>query len=147
MIDTPNQQAQLIDNATDLRQGLLLLIAAQQATIAYLSDLITDACYSSEDEAYESYVQRQRNIQLKMSQVQQSLPKIECLIEAPSANLRADRFYVETVRSAHREVAAGLKRYGELYLNPKLAAVFSPSFIEQVRKAVERAREAMACLS
>ncbi len=112
MIETPNKQAQLIDKATDLRQGLFLLIAAQQATIAFLSDLLIDARYSSEDEAYASYVKRQRNIQLKRSQVEQSLPKIEHLIHSPSANVRTDTLYVEMMRSANREVAAGLKRYG-----------------------------------
>ncbi len=147
MIETPNKQAQLIDKATDLRQGLFLLIAAQQATIAFLSDLLIDARYSSEDEAYASYVKRQRNIQLKMSQVEQSLPKIAHLIHFPSANVRTDTLYVEMMRSANREIAAGLKRYGELYLDPELAAVFPTSFIKQVRKVVERAREAMACLS
>lgn len=164
----PEQTNELIEEAKELRYGMMLLEKAQRATLVYLYDLIDTARHDRLTELAEAAIKCQRMMQEDIELfeyiqdeidafiegdiddnelVYNLIPEFEDAIEEDLTDAVDAYDCLNMMREGCREGAAATKRRAEGLLNLGFADTLPATFEEQARKAIEYAREVIAFLA
>lgn len=165
---TPKQIKQLIKDAKELRQGIILCDTAQRATLAYLSDVIAFSRSQNDLEMIELAAPYQKKVQENIEVAEHLIPEIDFLIASYSTDIGLsqrvlplirpdidhDATYeidditcVSMLREACHAIATTTKTSAEIFLQSGQDSYIAPQFKKQIEKALQYAREAIVLLA
>ncbi len=162
------ETSQLIEDAKQLRQGIVLFEAAQRATLVYLCDLIDATRKEGDTDAVVMASEAQATVQHDIEMAQMVLPEVESLIAGETQDqefvqimlpkitsiaveniidLIETPMCIEMLRESCRQGATITKERAEKLLELGLDKIFPAQFEEKARQSIEQAREVIAFLS
>lgn len=168
VMTTPEPTNQLIEEAKQLRQAIMLFQAAQRATLSYAGELIDDSYNTDEMETLDVSTEALDIAQQDLQFTHTVCLEIDALIaghttheafvrrllkamypktEDESIYLMAAEVCLEILRKSLWRGAEIIKERAESCLDSGLVLIHPAPFEEQVRKAIAHAKEVMALLA